>query len=191
VAVDWKGRGVVGFDVAGNEFDFGVDPHAEAFEIARNGGLGITVHAGEMAGADSISAALDVAGPSRIGHGLHLIEDCLVSNGQIGELGPVATAVRDVGIMLEVCLTSNSCLGTPIADHPVRMYYEAGLAVSVNPDDRAITTTTVSREYDLWRDEHGFTDEEFKEINNRAIDAAFCEENIKARLRAIVDGGWV
>jgi adenosine deaminase len=190
LAVAWKGRGVVGFDLAGNEFDFGVDIHAEAFEIARSGGVGITVHAGEMAGAGSIAAALEVAQPSRIGHGLRLVEDCLVSDGQIVELGRVAGAVHDAGIMLEVCVTSNSCLGTPVAGHPVRMYHEAGLAVSVNADDRAITTTTVSREYDLWRDEFGFTGADFRGINCRAIDAAFCDETTKTRLRAIVDDGW-
>ena len=58
LAIDWKDRGVVGFDLAGNESEFGVEPHRKAFQVARRGGLGITVHAGEMAGLDSIAAAL-------------------------------------------------------------------------------------------------------------------------------------
>ena len=179
LAVDWKNRGVVGFDLAGNEFEFGADLHADAFSVARAGGIGITVHAGEMAGSESIATALQAAAPTRIGHGLHLIDDCEVGGGRITSLGPVATRVRDAGLMLEVCVTSNSCLGTPVADHPVRMYRDAGFVVSVNPDDRAITTTTVANEYDLWRSVHGFTSAEFRDINLQAVEAAFCAETTK------------
>ena len=64
----------------------------------------------------------------------------------------IAGRVHDAGIALEVCITSNSCLGTPVESHPVRLYRDAGFRLSVNPDDRAITTTTVENEYRLWRD---------------------------------------
>mgnify|MGYP001825262708 CR=1 FL=1 len=191
LAVDSTDAGVVGFDLAGNEFDFGADLHAAAFAVARDGGLGITVHAGEMAGPDSIAAALEAARPSRIGHGLHLIDDCVVGDDAIESLGPVATEILQRQIMLEVCVTSNSCLGTPVAEHPVRLFHDAGIAVSVDPDDRAITTTTVRREYELWRNAHGFTDAEFREINLRAVDAAFCGDEVKSRLRTTVAAGWI
>ncbi len=191
LAVRWKGRGVVGFDLAGNEFDFLAAPHAEAYEIAREGGLGITVHAGEMAGPNSIADALATALPARIGHGLHLIDDCDVVDGRITRLGSIAGRVRDSGITLEVCVTSNSCLGTPVAAHPVRMYRDAGFRLSVNPDDRAITTTTVAREYELWRAVHGFSNAEFREINLEAVAAAFCDDATKERLRAAVEAGWL
>ena len=191
LAVAWRDRGVVGFDLAGNEFDFGAAPHAAAFSVARDGGLGITVHAGEMAGPESIAAALEIARPTRIGHGLHLIQDCIVSDGRIVELGPLADRIFRQGIVLEVCVTSNSCLGTAVADHPVRMYREAGIQVSVNPDDRAITTTTVAREYGLWREVHGFTNGEFRDINQAALEAAFCDEETKKGLRGVVAAGWV
>ena len=181
---------VVGFDLAGNEFDFGAEIHAEAFAIARDGGLGITVHAGEMTGPESIAAALQVAEPTRIGHGLHLIDDCVPRDGRIIELGPVAKEVAQREILLEVCVTSNSCLGTPVASHPVRLLHNAGIAVSVNPDDRAITTTTLDREYDLWRNVHGFTDAEFRDVNLRAVEAAFCEDEVRVRLRRLVASGW-
>ncbi len=191
LAVDWKGRGVVGFDLAGNEFDFGVDAHVDAFQIARQGGLGITVHAGEMAGVDSIEAALEHVRPDRIGHGLHLMADLQVDDGQVPRLGPVAQSIATDNLMLEVCVTSNSCLGTPPAQHPVRLFHDAGIAVSVNPDDRAITTTTVAAEYELWRQLHGFTDEEFRSINVRALEAAFADEATKAKLRPILTAGWI
>lgn len=190
LAVAWRDRGVVGFDLAGNEFEFRASAHVEAYGIAREGGLGITVHAGEMAGPESVADALDSAGPSRIGHGLHLVADCEVVDGEIRRLGTIASRVRDEGVLLEVCVTSNSCLGTPVADHPVRMYRDAGFRLSVNPDDRAITTTTVAREYELWRSVHGFTAAEFRDINLQAVEAAFCDDAIKTGLRASVAQGW-
>lgn len=190
LAVGWKQRGVVGFDLAGNEFDFAADLHAAAFTIARAGELGITVHAGEMAGPASIENGLRTAAPSRIGHGLHLVDDCEVADGRIISLGSTARQVHDAGLMLEVCVTSNSCLGTPVAEHPVRMYRDAGFVISVNPDDRAITTTTVANEYDLWRNVLGFTDAEFREVNLQAVAAAFCDDATKTKLRKSVSAGW-
>ncbi len=190
LAVAWKDRGVVGFDLAGNEFAFAAGTHKAAFAVARLGGIGVTVHAGEMAGPESIIDSLMAAGPTRIGHGLHLIVDCAVAHGSIVSMGPIARQVHEAGMMLEVCVTSNSCLGTPVAEHPVRMYYDAGFAVSVNPDDRAITTTTVANEYGLWRGVHGFTDAEFREVNLQAVDAAFCDEETRRKLRELVVGGW-
>ncbi len=190
LAVRWKDRGVVGFDLAGNEFDYAAGPHRDAFAIARDGGLGITVHAGEMAGPESIADGVAAAQPSRIGHGLNLIADCEVDGGRIAALGDVARVVQEQNLMLEVCVTSNSCLGTPVDRHPVRMYHDAGFRLSVNPDDRAITTTTVGREYDLWREHHGFNDAEFQSINLDALDAAFCDHATKHQLLSVIEQGW-
>jgi adenosine deaminase len=190
LAASWRDGGVVGFDLAGNEFDYPVGLHAGAYEVARTAGLGITVHAGEMAGPESIADALESAKPTRIGHGLRLIEDCDVADGRIAEMGDIAGEVLDGGLTLEVCVTSNSCLGTPVADHPVRLYRDAGFRLSVNADDRAITTTTLAREYELWRDVHRFTNDEFREINLEALEAAFCDDATKAELRSVIAGGW-
>jgi adenosine deaminase len=143
-----------------------------------------------MAGPESIAESLEAARPTRIGHGLRLIDDCVVGDGRINEMGPVARQVLDEGIMLEVCLTSNSCLGTPVPEHPVRLYQDAGFRLSVNPDDRTITTTTVTREYELWRSIHGFGVDEFRQINLSAVDAAFCDEETKTGLRTTVEDGW-
>ena len=187
LAVRWQDRGVVGFDLADNEFDFMASLHADAYRVARDGGLGITVHAGEMAGPDSIADAIAAASPTRIGHGLRLIDDCRVVDGRISDLGAIAQQVFDEGIALEVCVTSNSCLGTPIESHPVRMFRDAGFRLSVNPDDRAITTTTVENEYRLWREIHGFTAEEFAAINTQAIEDAFCDDATKQELRGALN----
>jgi adenosine deaminase len=70
------------------------------------------------------------------------------------------------------------------------LFHDAGIAVSVNPDDRAITTTTVADEYRLWRHLHGFTDGEFRLINMQALEAAFADETTKAGLRPVLASGW-
>ncbi len=190
LGVRWRDRGVVGFDLAGNEFDYPASVHGAAYQLAREGGLGVTIHAGEMAGPDSVADALETAQPTRIGHGLHIIDDCTVANGAIVDLGATARRVRDEGILLEVCVTSNSCLGTPVPDHPVRMFRDAGFKISVNPDDRAITTTTVQREYDLWRTIHGFDAAEFREINLDAAAAAFVSDEQRRGLATLIAEGW-
>ena len=103
LAVAWGDRGVVGYDIAGAEPDHPAADFAEAYSLAGEGGLGRTVHAGEMDGLESLASALTVY-PDRIGHGWRLADDLD---------GPVASEVRERGLPLEVCVTSNACLGLP------------------------------------------------------------------------------
>jgi adenosine deaminase len=180
LAAAWAGRGVVGYDIAGAELGWPAADFAAAYRLAAEAGLGRTVHAGEMDGLDSIASALTVD-PDRIGHGWRLADDLD---------GPVAREVLARGLALEVCVTSNACLGLPVGEHPVRRLVDAGFVVTVNPDDRAITTTSTSRELALWADHHGFTDAELAEIQQDAVAAAFCDDDTRARLRALVAIGW-
>jgi adenosine deaminase len=180
LAAAWRDRGVVGYDIAGAEMDHAAGDFAEAYAIAGDGGLGRTVHAGEMAGIESIASALTVA-PDRIGHGWRLADDLD---------GAVAAEVRDRGLPLEVCVTSNACLGLPVEDHPVRRLRDAGFVVTVNPDDRAITTTTTSHELALWAEHHGFGDAELAEVEQAAVTAAFCDDATRADLAERVAAGW-
>jgi adenosine deaminase len=180
LAAAWADRGVVGYDIAGAEVGHPAADYAEAYDIARAAGLGLTVHAGEMDGIDSVASALTVS-PDRIGHGWHLADDLD---------GPVAAEVADRGLPLEVCVTSNECLGLPVADHPVRRLVDAGFVVTVNPDDRAITTTTTSRELALWAAHHGFGDEELAATQRAAVAASFCDEGTRAHTAARVEAGW-
>lgn len=190
LAARWLGRGVAGFDLAGNEEVYPVALHAEAFRLAAEAGLGITIHAGEMAGVDSIRDALD-CGARRLGHGWRIVDDCEVVDGRITGLGSVARRVRDEGIPLETCVTSNSCLGLPVERHPVRMLFDAGIPITVNPDDRAITTTTVNREHELLAGLHGFTDAELAACHATAMEAAFCDRATKDRLlNGVIRPGW-
>jgi adenosine deaminase len=180
LAVAWADRGVVGYDIAGAEHDHPADLFVDAYAAAADAGLGRTVHAGEMAGVESVAAALTV-GPDRIGHGWRLADDLD---------GPVATEVRERGLPLEVCVTSNACLGLPVEDHPVRRLKDAGFVVTVSPDDRNITTTTTSQELALWAEHHGFTDAELADAQQAAVAAAFCDEATSAQVAERVSAGW-
>jgi adenosine deaminase len=84
--------------------------------------------------------------------------------------------VLEAGTPLEVCVTSNACLGLPVDHHPVRLLADAGFRLSVNPDDRAITTTTTGREHALLAEHHGFTDGELRAIGRVSLADAFCDD---------------
>jgi adenosine deaminase len=139
-AVAAREHGVVGFDIAGGEAGQPAAPHCTAFEIAARGGLGITVHAGEAAGAESIAEAVYECKAERIGHGTRLGEDLAL-----------LAYVRDREIPLEVSLTSNvQTRAVPsYAAHPLRQYFRAGIAVTLSSDNWLISGVTLSGEY--WR----------------------------------------
>lgn len=137
LATRWAGRGVVGFDLAGDEAAHPPAPHEAAFLRAREAGLWITCHAGEAAGPDSIAQAIHRCGADRIGHGVSLRDD------------PALLAyVDDHRIALECCPSSNLQTGAvrTLAEHPIRLFRARGLRTTVNTDNRLITDTTVSRE---------------------------------------------
>ena len=190
LAVQWMGERVVGFDLAGTEVGHPAADHAAAFAIASTHGLARTVHAGEMDGVDQVTSALDTCAPDRIGHGWRLIDDCEVVDGRIIAVGPTAARVRESGIPLEICLTSNACLGTPVEDHPLRLLFDAGFRITLSPDDRSITTTSARHELELATTVHGFTDIELAACVERAAVAAFLPEAERDALVDRVRQGW-
>src|SRR5690606_15447662 len=139
LAVAYKGRGVVGFDLAGAEANFPAKDHLEAFQLIHSNNINCTIHAGEAYGPESIAQAIHDCGAHRIGHGCRLIED-----------GDLLRYVNDHRIPLECCPSSNVQTGAvrDFATHPLKLYADLGLRVTVNTDNRLITDTTVSRE--LW-----------------------------------------
>ncbi len=181
---------VVGVDLAGGEVGHPAADHAAAFALAHDAGLGVTIHAGEMDGAHQVASALDTCAPHRIGHGWRIIDDCVIEHDRIVALGPIATALRASGAPLEICLTSNACLGVPVADHPVRLLRDAGFQVTLNPDDRAITTTSARRELELAAEHHGFTRHDVAQAMERAAVAAFLPDGERAALVERVRAGW-
>jgi adenosine deaminase len=164
LAVAFKGRGVVAFDLAGGEAGNPASAHAEAFRIARQGNLSVTIHAGEAAGAESIADALHGCGADRIGHGTHLYEDL-----------DLLAYVRDHQIPIEICLTSNvqTHAAESFETHPVRAYFDGGLLVSLHTDNRLMSGTTMTEEYARAAEHLDFTRAELTELILNGFRSAF------------------
>jgi adenosine deaminase len=182
VAEAARDLGVVGFDLAGPEVGHPASRHRAACERALEAGLGLTIHAGEAAGPDSIADALD-CGAQRIGHGYRIIEDCTVSDGVIESLGPVASEVLDRHIPLEICPWSNVHTGgLTMADHPLTQLADAGFVVTIGPDNRLMSRTSASREFSALVQHHGWGPDRIAAATNAAVDAAFVSASERARL---------
>jgi adenosine deaminase len=183
VAARDAGLGVVGLDLAGlEETAPAVEPHRPAFRVARDGGLGISVHAGEWGGAPQVRAAL-AADPDRIAHGGPAVDDPAL----------VAELIHR-GITLDLCPTSNvqAALVERIEDHPLPRLARAGVRVTLSTDDRTVSETTLVRELELALGPLGMTRREAVALQRTALDAAFLhhEEALRARLRAELEA-WV
>jgi adenosine deaminase len=179
LAVAYKGRGVVGFDLAGAEYDHPAKHHKAAFQLVRQNNINCTIHAGEAYGPESIAQALHVCGAHRIGHGCRLRED-----------GDLLHYINDHRIPLEVCPSSNVQTGAvrDLSSHPIKLYQSLGLRVTVNTDNRLVTDTTVSHE--LWHchTHMGFTLPDIKQIIVAGFKSAFLPFHIKqAYLRKVTD----
>jgi len=146
LAVAYKGRGVVGFDLAGAEADFPAKHHKDAFQLVRDNNINCTIHAGEAYGPESIAQAIHVCGAHRIGHGCRLREN-----------GDLLHYMNDHRIPLECCPSSNVQTGAvkDLGTHPLKLYFDLGLRVTINTDNRLITDTSVSRELYLVHREMG------------------------------------
>jgi adenosine deaminase len=151
IAVNAKHLGVVGFDLAGPEAGFPATLHAEACRIAREGGLGVTIHAGEGDGPHSMWQALNACGASRIGHGVRVAEDTNFDGESMTDLGSFARSVRDHRIPLETAISSNLHTGAyeTVATHPFGELYRNGFNVSINTDNRLMSGVTLSDEISL------------------------------------------
>jgi adenosine deaminase len=163
-AVNHRAEGVVGFDIAGGEATHPAAPHRRAIEIAARGGLGITVHAGEAAGPESVAEAIFDCRADRIGHGTRLIED------------PVLLAyVRDRKIPIEINLTSNlqTRVVTDACAHPLRRYLDEGLVVTLCSDNWLMSDVTLSGEYALAAGALGLTQAEIATLLLNGFRAGF------------------
>ncbi|RED14262.1 adenosine deaminase [Pontivivens insulae] len=170
---------LTGWGMGGNESTFAPRDFAVAFDIAREAGLGITTHAGEIEGPESVRDSLDALRPSRIGHGVRAWED--------PEL--VARLVAE-DITLEVNPGSNIRLGVypAIEQHTIQKLRSAGVKVTVSTDDPPYFHTTMRKEYAELNRVFGWTRSDFDAINRTAMDAAFCDAATRARLRANFEG---
>jgi adenosine deaminase len=161
---------VTGFGLAGDEAGFPPEPFARAYALAADAGLGLTVHAGEWAGPDSVRGALTLP-VTRIGHGVRAIED-----------PPLVAELTERAIVLECCPTSNVVLGLypSYRDHPFLALRDAGVRVTLGSDDPPYWGASIGGEYTVASREFGLSDPELREITRTAIDAAFVPDRVKA-----------
>jgi adenosine deaminase len=164
---------ITGFNLAGEERMGRVGDYAKAFDIARDGGLGLTIHAGEVCGAFSVEDALDLVKPQRIGHGVRVVED-----------SELVKRVIDQGTVLEVCPGSNIALSVyPTFDaHPLRKLFDAGVRISLNSDDPPFFDTSLAQEYEIAQHSFGFTDEELNRTTRTVLESAFVDEQTRIGL---------
>ncbi|TIL30880.1 adenosine deaminase [Mesorhizobium sp.] len=169
---------VTGFGVAGDERMGDLEDYVRAFEIAREAGLGITVHAGELMGWESVKAALDHIRPARIGHGVRAIEN-----------PDVVRRIADEGVVLECCPSSNIALKVfdSFADHPFPALLAAGCKVTLNSDDPPYFRTSLKREYDIAAEHFSMNDKALAAVTRTAIDAAFVDRKTRAMLLGRLD----
>lgn len=164
LAVAYKNKGVKGFDLAGAEYDFPAKDHKPAFQLILNNNVNCTCHAGEANGPESIAQALHLVGVHRIGHGTRLRED-----------GDLLNYVNDHRIPIEVCPSSNVQTGAvpDLQSHPIRLYFDYGLRVTVNTDNRLITDTTITKEFLLLHNCCGFNIDDIKTMIVNGFKSAF------------------
>jgi adenosine deaminase len=175
LAVDFRERGVVGFDLAGEEGGHPPKKHVDAFHYIQRENFNITVHAGEGYGKESIWQAIQYCGAHRIGHGTRLIDDIAVADGKAVKLGDLAQYVLDKRIPLEICLLSNVHTGaTPSLDqHPFKIFYQEKFRVTLNTDNRLMSNTTMTKEFEAAAETFGLTVDDFEKISINTMKSAF------------------
>ncbi len=173
LAVEFRHRGVVGIDLAGNEAEFDADPFLSLFREARKDGLALTVHAGEWSLAENVRQAIEDFGADRIGHGIRVVLD-----------ESTTRLAAERGVPFEVCLTSNVQSGaiSAMMDHPLRQMLEAGLNVTINSDDPGISRIRLSDEYRVAVEVLGLTRQQLQERVLAAADAAILPPEEKQAL---------
>jgi adenosine deaminase len=180
LAVRFAGRGVVGFDLAGAERGFPATLHRNAIAIAREAGLGLTLHAGEADVGQRVMEAIDL-GAARIGHGVQI------------SVGPQAAAqmarAQAASVHFEVCPTSNLHTGawTDLATHPLQQMLGAGLSCSVQADNRLVSQTTQSQELALAHARMGIAASTLLQGQRQAAQASFLPAQAKAQALQRID----
>ena len=175
LAVAFRDKGVVGFDIAGDEFGHPPKRHLNAFQYIRNKNFNITIHAGEAFGPESIWQAVQICGTQRIGHGTRLIEDMVVRGTRIERMGSLAHYLRDKRIPFEMCLSSNLQTGVAerIEEHPFNILYKNAFRVLLCTDNRLMSDTNLVKEMALAVEYFGLTLRDLEKITINAMKSAF------------------
>jgi len=178
LAAQFSSKGVVAFDLAGPERQHPPQIHREAIAMAQESGVRLSLHAGEGCCPEQIRAVIEM-GAERIGHGVYLHKD------------PATEAlVAEQGIPLEVCPTSNlqiSGIMDSYADHPLKRYFDLGIPITLNTDNRLMSAIDLTHEYQVVVDAFGFDAQQIRQISLNGIEAAFAPEPVKDELRKRLD----
>lgn len=199
LAVSWRDRGVVGFDIAGAEAGYPPTRHLDAFEFLQRKNAHFTIHAGEAFGLPSIWQALQWCGADRLGHGVRIVDDITVGEDGSVQLGRLAAYVRDKRIPLEMCPASNVQTGaaTSIAEHPIKMLTDLKFRVTVNTDNRLMSQTSMTDEFTALSREFGYGLADMRWFTINAMKSAFIHFDqrldiidtiIKPRYAALMEG---
>ncbi len=175
LAVRWRDRGVVGFDIAGAEAGYPPTRHLDAFEHVRRENFHLTIHAGEAFGLPSIWEALQLCGAERLGHGVRIVDDVEIGPDGAARLGRVAHLVRDRRVPLELCPTSNVHSGAApsIREHPIGLLMDLKFRVTVNTDNRLMSATSLSQEFAGLVDAFGIGWDRIGRLTINAMKSAF------------------
>ena len=153
-----------GLDIAGNELKNSAKPFSNLFKKAKDAGMGLTVHAGEVGGPENVKEAVEDFHADRIGHGIRSIED-----------ESLMEMLRERDVMLEVCITSNMHTGVvkSLNEHPLKNIMNSSVSFCLNTDDPGVSALCLTDEYFKAVTEFGFTEEDLKRMNLSALDYAF------------------
>lgn len=201
LAVRHRDNGVVGFDIAGAEAGFPASNHKEAFDYLAENLFPTTVHAGEADGVESIKDAIVSGRTLRLGHGVRIYQDLMVSGydeegRQITQLGDVAEWVHFRQIALELCPTSNmqtgaiEDLGSEYSDHPVAMLYDLGFKVTISPDNRLMSGTSITYELERLVDTFDFDIDDLEELQLNAAEVTFQSVEAREELAELITEGF-
>lgn len=176
LAVNFRRRGVVGFDLAGEEGGYPPKKHLDAFQFIQRANFNITIHAGEAFGKESIWQAIQWCGAHRIGHGTRILEDLVRDgDGNVVGFGDLAQYILDKRIPIEVCLLSNVHTGAidKLENHPFIQLYKSKFRVTLNTDDRLMSDTTMTNEFLLASQYFNLTLDDFEKITINSMKSAF------------------
>ena len=184
LAVAFKDRGVVAFDIAGDEYGHPPKKHIEAFRYIRSKNFNITIHAGEAFGLESIWQAIQICGAHRIGHGVRLVEDMVIEDGSILKLGSLSQFILDRRIPMEMCLTSN--VGTGAAEsyekHPFPLFFKNRFRVFLCSDNRLMSDTNLTKEMTIATEKYNLSFRDLEKISINAMKSAFIHHDEKIRI---------
>jgi adenosine deaminase len=184
-------EGVAGFDLAGPEKGYPPSRFLQSFQLLRRQNVFYTIHAGEADDCQSVWEAVQVCGANRIGHGVAIIEDIQQDERGGEALGDLAAYVLSEQIPLEMCPSSNVQTGTvaSIEEHPIHRLDRLGFRVTVNPDNRLMSATTLTREFALLAEAFDYSFEDVRRLVSNAAKSAFAPYGTRKALVASIASG--